>query len=117
MNKVKSKVLSLKNKVTTELLSTYLLILSQRDKVFCNDGISGAAKSSAEKITETLKNVADAFLPVMIIICGLSLIFTRDERKLAMEKKFLVGLVIAYALIKLSTVIFDTIKDNWIQEG
>ncbi len=110
MNKVANTLKNKKNKFLAELSMVGTMIIAEQNRLFC---IDGAISTTAEKVIETLKNVAQAVLPLMIVICGISLLVTRDERKLAMEKKLLVVLIIAYALIMLSDKIFETVS-GWI---
>lgn len=58
--------------------------------------------TSAKGFTGTLYNVAKVLCPLCMVIDGIALFFTRDDRALKMEMKILAGLVIGFIIIYLA---------------
>ncbi len=68
--------------------------------VFSNDAFVEATNASNNlKLRLTL--LADAIFPLAIVICGIAMFFTRDQKKFDAEKHILIGCVVAFALITL----------------
>lgn len=72
----------------------------------------------ADKATTTVTTgffaLAKKILPLSFIICGVTMIFTHDERALRMEFKILIGIAVGYVVCLLASngTILNTL-DQW----
>lgn len=97
MNQITNKIL--KNKAfvsaTTALTSVYYSMMN----VFCDDDIFSKAETGLGSLFTKLWGVASKLLPVAIAICVIAIFFTHDEKAIATEKRVLIGMIVAYALL------------------
>ncbi len=95
-------------KASTALTAVYYGMLP----VYCDGAdIFNAASGGLTNLFNQLWTVASKLLPVAIAICIISLFVTHDERKIETEKRLLVAMVVAFALLYLihkNTSIMET---------
>ena len=102
----------MKNFIKQKLATASLLatsIVYGTASIYCDDVFS-AAKNASTNLASKLKDLAAAILPLMIIVAGVSLLFTRDEKKIASEKKFLIACCAGYAIILLADKVIPAIQ-------
>ena len=70
------------------------------------------ASTAVTNLQSKLVTLAEALFPLAIVICGIAMFFTRDQKKFDVEKHILIGCCLAFALIVLVTKghIVSTIK-------
>lgn len=61
------------------------------------------ATNATKALTNKLKDLANVIFPLAVVICAISMFFTRDQKKFDVEKKILIGCCLAYALIIIAT--------------
>ncbi len=61
------------------------------------------ATTAVSSLQSKLIGLAKVLFPLAIVICGVSMFFTRDQKKFDTEKHILIGCCLAYALIVLVT--------------
>lgn len=57
------------------------------------------AKTGIASLENELSTLAAYILPLAVVICAISMFFTRDQKKFDVEKKILIGCIAAYALV------------------
>ena len=70
--------------------------------VYSTDAFSDVTTATTN-LQNKLVALAAALFPLAIIICGVAMFFTRDQKKFDAEKHILIGCCLAYALIVLVT--------------
>ena len=63
----------------------------------------GDVTTATTNLQSKLVALAAALFPLAIVICGVAMFFTRDQKKFDTEKHILIGCCLAYALIVLVT--------------
>lgn len=71
--------------------------------VFCTTDAFDDAITASGKLQGRLVSLAAALFPLAIVICGVAMFFTRDQKKFDTEKHIFIGCCLAYALIILVT--------------
>ncbi len=74
------------------------LVGARMTAIMCDDAFTKATKAS-ENLQDKFSDLAKAVFPVAIIVCGLAMLFTRDQKKFDAEKHMLIGCCGAYLLI------------------
>ncbi len=107
--KVKEGVKDLMAKVAA---FTALAVARANYLVFSSDAFVEATNAT-NNLKLRLINLADAIFPLAIVICGICMFFTRDQKKFDAEKHILIGCCLAFALITLVTKanVVTTIKN------
>ncbi len=90
----------LKNKRVVQLTTTLTALYYGNMSVFCDDAFS-QAEGALGNLLEKLWGISKKILPVAIAVCIISLFVTHDERKLETEKRILVAMCVAFALLYL----------------
>ena len=80
--------------------ANYMLLC---DDPAVSDDAFGKAATVAGNLTTQLATLAGKVLPLGIVLSGLAMIFTRDQKKFEAEKAICIGCVIGYVLILLAT--------------
>ena len=72
-----------------------------------------SAEKAVGNLQDKLVTLAEVMFPLAIVICAISMFFTRDQKKFDTEKHILVGCCLAFALIVLVTKgnMVETIKN------
>ena len=80
--------------------------------VHATDAFSDVTTATSNLQTK-LVTLADALFPLAIVICGVCMFFTRDQKKFDAEKHILIGCCAAFLLITLVTKghVVQTAKD------
>lgn len=68
---------------------------------FCSNAFD-VATGVANNAQAQIQKFAEGVFPLAIIITGVAMLFTRDERKFASEKKILIGCIVAFIIIELA---------------
>ena len=92
-----------KNKRVVQLTTAVTAAYYGNTSVYCaggNDAFSQAETALSSLLTK-LWNISKKILPVAMAICIISLFVTHDERKLETEKRILVAMCVAFALLYL----------------
>lgn len=76
---------------------TLTMISVLQAPIFCTSPLSNLM-ASGRGFIGTLYNLAKVIFPLSILISGLAMCFTKDERALQAEKKVLIGSVIGFGL-------------------
>lgn len=80
-------------------ISAFLLLAESRANYLIHcDAFDDATKASTNLATK-LSSLAEILFPLAIIICAISMFFTRDQKKFDMEKHILIGCCLAFLLI------------------
>lgn len=77
------------------------LMICVTSKVFSSDVFDVATTASSDLIGK-FSNLANAVFPLALIVCGVCMLFTHDQRKFELEKSILIGIFLAYVLILLA---------------
>ncbi|MCR5606067.1 MAG: TrbC/VirB2 family protein [Treponema sp.] len=59
------------------------------------------AETVAENLQDQLYDLAKVLFPLAVVICGVAMFFTRDQKKFETEKHILIGCCLAFALLVL----------------
>lgn len=95
-----SKVKEIAKNTAAKVAAFGALVSARATSVFSNDAFVEATNASNNlKLRLTL--LADAIFPLAIVVCGIAMFFTRDQKKFDAEKHILIGCVVAFALITL----------------
>lgn len=57
------------------------------------------AEKAVKSLQTQLTSIAEVLFPLAIVICAVSMFFTRDQKKFDVEKHILIGCCLAYALV------------------
>ncbi len=72
-----------------------------------------SATTAVSNLQTKLISLAKVLFPLAIVICGVAMFFTRDQKKFETEKHILIGCCLAFALIVLVSKgnLVSTIED------
>ncbi len=96
---MKTRMRDLGLKVISSGCAFYVAVQGQLASIRCN------AFDDAEKAVSSLQGnlikLAEVLFPLAIVICAISMFFTRDSKKFDLEKHILIGCCLAFALVML----------------
>ena len=82
------------------VLLCLMIFVLQTNPVFSAD-VFDALGNSGEIAQESIKTLVEKVVGLAIVICCLCMIFTRDDKKLQMEKTLLKWICVAFFIIEL----------------
>ncbi len=108
-----SKVKEILNDSVAKVAAFIVLAVARANYLVYSSDAFVEAASATNNLKLRLINLADAIFPLAIVICGVCMFFTRDQKKFDAEKHILIGCCLAFALITLVTKanVVTTIKN------
>lgn len=90
-----------------------ILMIHMTPMVMSASDVFDVATTASTDLLGKFGNLANAVFPLAIVICGICMLFTHDQRKFELEKSILIGLFLAYVLILLAKngTILQTIQN------
>lgn len=89
-------------KVATRVSAFGALAVARANYLVHSDAFDDAGKA-VTNLQSKLVTLAEVLFPLAIVICGVAMFFTRDQKKFDAEKHILIGCCLAFALIILVT--------------
>lgn len=98
---MKNKLLAFFRKAVLMVSSVYCTFVFNVNSVYADafDNVSTVATNLMDKFA----GVATAIFPAACVITAVCMFFTRDEKKLATERKLLIGFVAAFIIIQIAS--------------
>lgn len=95
--------------VTTMICFAFLLTMGTQS--FADNTIWGVAEEASKDLITNIKNLyCKAIFPLAAVIALIAMVLTKDEKKLAVEKKALVTLIVVFIAIYGVYVLRDTVE-------
>ncbi len=76
----------------------FALATAQATHMVYNDAFESAT-TGVKDLKDRLVELAKVLFPLAIVICAVSMFFTRDQKKFDTEKHILIGCCLAYVLV------------------
>ena len=103
----------MKNKTIAKAVTMLTAAYYGNMAVYCDDAFE-AAETGLGNLMDKLWGVASKLLPVAIAICIISLFITHNEKNIESEKRVLIAMCVAFALLWLihtrAGIITDTVS-------
>ena len=87
-------------KVATKASAFGALAVARANYLVHSDAFD-TAKDATKKLQDKLFDLAKVLFPLAIVICAISMFFTRDQKKFDTEKHILIGCCLAFGLLVL----------------
>lgn len=106
---------NLKNFVSKNVakVGAFLTVATARANYLVNCDAFSEAETAVGNLQSKLIGLAEVVFPLAVVICAISMFFTRDQKKFDTEKRILIGCCLAFGLVILvdKGSLVDTIKN------
>ena len=84
-------------------LAVFSAVVMARANTLVYSDAFKSAENAVGNLQDKLVHLAEVIFPLAIVICAISMFFTRDQKKFDSEKRILIGCCLAFGLVVLVT--------------